>query len=46
MAAGTVRMFEEHPTIGAAVVIMGRAHVSGYVQILEEQYGFARRDLP
>ncbi|MBX3209469.1 MAG: hypothetical protein KF764_30830 [Labilithrix sp.] len=42
MAAGTVRMLEDHPTAKAAVVVMGRAHVSGYTRILVEQYGFTR----
>ncbi|MBX3225270.1 MAG: hypothetical protein KF795_32495 [Labilithrix sp.] len=42
MAAGTVRMLEDHPTAKAAVVVMGRAHVSGYTRILVEHYGFTR----
>jgi pheromone shutdown protein TraB len=45
MAEGTVRMLDDHPTVPAAVVVMGRAHVSGYARILVERYGFAR-DLP
>ena len=40
-AEGTVRMLEDHPAIGAAVVVMGRAHVSGYTRILVEEHGFA-----
>ncbi len=42
MAEGTVRMLDDHPTVPAAVVVMGRAHVSGYTRILVERYGFAR----
>jgi hypothetical protein len=42
MAEGTVRMLEDHPTVQAAVVVMGRAHVDGYARILIERYGFAR----
>jgi hypothetical protein len=41
MAEGTVRMLEDHPTVDSAVVIMGRAHVSGYARILIERHGFA-----
>jgi hypothetical protein len=41
MAEGTVRMLADHPTVGAAVVVMGRAHVSGYSRILVERHGFA-----
>jgi hypothetical protein len=40
MAAGTVRMLEDHPEAKAAVVVMGRAHVSGYTRLLVERYGF------
>jgi hypothetical protein len=40
MATGTVRMLEDHPTVEAAVVVMGRAHVSGYTRILVERHGF------
>ena len=41
MAEGTLRMLEDHPTVEEAVVVMGRAHVSGYVRILVERHGFA-----
>ncbi len=41
MAAGTVRMLEDHPAVEAAVVVMGRAHVPGYARILVERHGFA-----
>jgi hypothetical protein len=40
MAEGTVRMLADHPAVEAAVVVMGRAHVSGYTQILVERHGF------
>jgi hypothetical protein len=40
MAEGTVRMLADHPTIEASVVVMGRAHVSGYSRILIERHGF------
>ncbi len=42
MAAGTVRMLADYPPKGAAVVVMGRAHVSGYERLLVERYGFTR----
>lgn len=41
MAAGTVRMLADHPREKAAVVVMGRAHVSGYARVLVEHHGFA-----
>jgi hypothetical protein len=40
MAAGTVRMLEDHPREGAAVLVMGRAHVSGVERLLVDKYGF------
>jgi hypothetical protein len=42
MAAGTARMLQDHPAETSAVVVMGRAHVSGYERILVERYGFVR----
>ncbi len=45
MAEGTVRMLEDHPAVGAAVVVMGRAHVGGYTRILVERHGFERVDV-
>jgi hypothetical protein len=42
MSAGTVQMLEDHPKLKNAVVVMGRAHVSGYERLLVERYGFAR----
>jgi len=45
MAAGTVRMLEDHRSERAAVVVMGRAHVQGYERLLVERYGFTRVDL-
>jgi hypothetical protein len=44
MANGTVRMLEEHPE-EFAVVVMGRAHVTGYERILIERYGFTSVEL-
>jgi hypothetical protein len=44
MAAGTVQMLADHPTIKAAVVVMGRAHVQGYERLLVEKYGFTREN--
>lgn len=46
MAAGTVRMLEDHPRAGHAVVVMGRAHVAGYERLLVENYGFTRVPYP
>jgi hypothetical protein len=43
MAEGTVRMLEDHPT-GAAVVVMGRAHLPGFERELIEKHGFHRVD--
>lgn len=42
MAAGTVRMLDEHPACADAVVVMGRAHLPGYERLLVERYGFKR----
>lgn len=42
MAAGTVHMLANHPHERFAVVVMGRAHVSGYTRLLVEAYGFTR----
>jgi hypothetical protein len=39
MAEGTVRMFTDHPH-RLAVVVMGRAHCSGYARILVDEYGY------
>lgn len=44
MAAGTVRMLEDYPD-RPAVVVMGRAHVSGYERLLIERYGFTAVEL-
>jgi hypothetical protein len=41
MADGTVQMLADHPTIPAAVVVMGRAHVPGYTRLLIEKHGFS-----
>jgi hypothetical protein len=40
MAAGTVRMLDDHRGDKAAVVVMGRAHVSGYERLLVGKHGF------
>jgi hypothetical protein len=40
MAAGTVEMLKDHPKEKHAVVVMGRAHVSGFTRLLIEKYGF------
>jgi hypothetical protein len=45
MAAGTVRMLDDHRRPRCAVVVMGRAHVAGYERRLVERYGFKRVDL-
>lgn len=42
MSAGTVRMLEDHPREKSAVVVMGRAHVTGFEHLLVEKYGFKR----
>lgn len=42
MAEGTVRMLADHPRAKAAVVVMGRAHVPGFTELLVEKYGFSR----
>lgn len=45
LADGTVRMLREHPDPEAAVVVMGRAHVAGYVRELCDNHGFTRAEL-
>ncbi len=45
MAEGTVAMLSEHPDAPCAVVVMGRAHCSGYERDLIERFGFARAHL-
>ena len=40
MAAGTIEMLKDHPKERHAVVVMGRAHVSGFSRLLVEKYGF------
>lgn len=40
MANGTLAMLEAHRDIDAAVVVMGRAHVAGYSQLLVQEHGF------
>ncbi|HEY2367366.1 MAG TPA: hypothetical protein VGH87_13315, partial [Polyangiaceae bacterium] len=41
MAAGTVEMLKDHPKEKHAVVVMGRAHVTGFTRLLIEKYGFS-----
>ena len=40
MATGTLAMLAKHPAPEAAVVVMGRAHLPGYVRELVERHGF------
>lgn len=42
MSAGTVQMLADYPKDTSAVVVMGRAHVSGYERLLVEKHGFER----
>lgn len=42
MAAGTVEMLADHPKEPCAVVVMGRAHVSGVARLLVERHGFTQ----
>jgi hypothetical protein len=44
MAAGTVEMLKDHPKDKHAVVVMGRAHVTGFTRLLVEKYGFTTAD--
>jgi hypothetical protein len=44
MVAGTLRMLEDHPKLTSSVVVMGRAHVSGYERLLVDRHGFTRVD--
>lgn len=46
MSAGTIRMLEDHRSPREAVVVMGRAHVSGYEALLVDRHGFARVPFP
>ena len=40
MVDGTVAMLKDHPTDRSSVVVMGRAHVSGYSALLIQHHGF------
>ena len=42
MSSGTVQMLADHPRVKSAVVVMGRAHVSGYEALLVDKHGFTR----
>lgn len=46
MCAGTLRMFEDHPSAPEAVVVMGRAHVTGYQRLLVERHGYTTVPFP
>lgn len=46
MAAGTLRMVEDHRSIRESVVVMGRAHVSGYQALLVERHGYTSVPFP
>lgn len=46
MSAGTIRMMEDHPSMKEAVVVMGRAHVSGYERLLVERHGYVSVPFP
>jgi hypothetical protein len=46
MSDGTVRMLADHPSMPEAVVVMGRAHVSGYQANLIEHHGFVSVPFP
>lgn len=46
MSAGTLRMLEDHPKMNEAVVVMGRAHVSGYQALLVEKHGYVSVSFP
>jgi len=46
MAAGTLRMLEDHPSMHEAVVVMGRAHVTGYQRLLVERHGYTSVAFP
>jgi hypothetical protein len=46
MANGTVEMLKDYPNAGPALVIMGRAHLSGYEREMIERHGFRRIPFP
>ncbi len=46
MSEGTVRMLEDHRRIPESVVVMGRAHVSGFEALLVERHGYERVAFP
>jgi hypothetical protein len=45
MAEGTAALLRDHPLPPALLVIMGRAHLPGYVRVLVEQHGFVEAEL-
>jgi hypothetical protein len=46
MTAGTLRMLDDHPSMREAVVVMGRAHVSGYERLLVTRHGYTSVPFP
>ena len=46
MCKGTLRMLEDHPSAHEAVVVMGRAHVTGYQRLLVEHHGYTSVPFP
>jgi hypothetical protein len=46
MSMGTLRMLEDHPSSREAVMVMGRAHVSGYQRLLVERHGYTSVAFP
>jgi hypothetical protein len=42
MVEGTMQMLADHPGPGAALVIMGRAHLPGYERELVTAHGFTQ----
>jgi hypothetical protein len=45
LAEGTAALLRDHPLPPAVLVIMGRAHLPGYVRVLVERYGFVEAEL-
>ena len=45
MSNGTIVMLADHPRDRSAVLVMGRAHVTGVVRLLVDRHGFVETDL-
>lgn len=45
MADGTERLFQQRPGTDPVLVIMGRAHLPGYIRHLIERHGFTELDI-